>query len=221
MKTHKHFTLIELLVVIAIIGILASLLLPGLSKSKEAAKTVVCKSNIRQLGLFSYELVKLGSNSIANANRVSFSSGQLFPSRFHTKHINWDTPWDVNLANIYSDTTLEIFNCPSHPSTEDFVATGGNIYHHYALNILQAGWNQQANFSYIHQIGEPSRAIWLGEAMWRKGWMDFTLTRGWKPGIYNQHSKRGNILLFDLSSSSTTSSQSMQLSSTTSGYYLD
>lgn len=43
--------MIELLVVIAIVGVLASLLLPGLSEAKAAAQSAKCKSNLRQMGV--------------------------------------------------------------------------------------------------------------------------------------------------------------------------
>jgi prepilin-type N-terminal cleavage/methylation domain-containing protein/prepilin-type processing-associated H-X9-DG protein len=51
MNKQKGFTLIELLVVIAIIALLLSILMPGLSKAKEYAKNILCRTNTRSFAM--------------------------------------------------------------------------------------------------------------------------------------------------------------------------
>lgn len=51
MRRTNAFTLIELLVVVLIISLLMSILLPVLGKSRDAAKDLICKSNLKMHGL--------------------------------------------------------------------------------------------------------------------------------------------------------------------------
>ncbi len=51
LRSRPGFTLIELLVVISIIALLIAILLPTLEGARTAARTTVCTSNLRQVGL--------------------------------------------------------------------------------------------------------------------------------------------------------------------------
>lgn len=105
------FTLVELLVVIGIIGILSSMLLPGLSRAREAARRASCASNLRQVGL-SLKMY------------ASESSGR-FPPVQQAMGDDCDIPnpgiMMFNGPSMYPEymPDAEILVCPSSPTATD------------------------------------------------------------------------------------------------------
>ena len=93
-RARTGFTLIELLVVIAIIGILASLLLPALARSKEKAKRIGCLNNEKEMAT--------GSQMYADDDTQRAFNGV---ANFKEDDSNWLYPAYIS--------NLKIFICPS------------------------------------------------------------------------------------------------------------
>ncbi|MCM8528437.1 MAG: prepilin-type N-terminal cleavage/methylation domain-containing protein [Lentisphaeraceae bacterium] len=139
---HK-FTLLELLIVVAIIGILISLLLPSLSKAREAAKTAVCLSNQKQVSIAIISYQEEGLGFLPQVDKID---------RFL-------------LSRDEGTGDVSAWTCPSRNRSLEYVTEQRPVSYSFSLNGLK--WVEKKHLAKIY---EPATSLIYGDGRENFSW---------------------------------------------------
>jgi prepilin-type N-terminal cleavage/methylation domain-containing protein len=158
------FTLIELLTIVAIIAILATILVPAVSGSRERGRRTYCQNNLAQLGKALVMYADEHKESLPASTRDGAASF-----------------WDTALLPYIGEAT-NLFQCPSDPFLSSVPA--GEAPRSYSCNGASGG----AGFPFGNDQSSPNGPLRMSDLDYHKG--DMILLGEW-PG--NSAADRGLV----------------------------
>lgn len=175
------FTLIELLVVIAVIAILAALLLPALSQSKEKGKFTTCMNNLRQVNI----AIRLYADENADSLPV-LPTPNPYPNGVGAYYKQLVKGY-VGLTGPASPLE-KVFICPSDRILS---AQVGHAFTSYTFNGYEVGPGaiERITGKRLGSIKSASKAVLVGE------WPAF-FGGSWHPVVNQDYLNAKNVLSF-------------------------
>ncbi|MDI6447519.1 type II secretion system protein [Anaerobaca lacustris] len=142
MRRGRGFTLIELLVVVAIISVLMAILMPSLQRVRKQARSVACRSSLKQWGLIWYFYTE-------------DTDGKFNPGIHQGTAAAND--WPVALLPYYRDKG-KLAMCPS----ATLPGAVGGAFEHRAWNWDGAGWGDvRAKDPELRDRGSYGQNEWI------------------------------------------------------------
>jgi len=166
-QSPSGFTLIELLVVIAIIAVLAALLLPAVSNSKEQGYSIRCMNNSRQLGLAWIMYADDHDGKLAPNCSGSRSGSDEFSPSWAGGWLDFSGSFDnINVAYLVDSTYRNgaklgpyvqnptVYRCPADRSQARIYGKNYNRVRTYSMNsyVNGIGWHRP--------LGDWQRTQW-------------------------------------------------------------